>query len=436
MSIFDNIENDKIIGEKTIEKAKKIGIEKLLIFVGRDENYELNLHTNTLDLFRTTFTESISITGYIGHKRGSVAINTLNINEIEKNLEELKNIIESSLEDSANELAPFEAIKEFSDDNFEFSKEEMVYRLEELIDNVKGKYPLINLEEGLLDYERGYLHLISSNGTHFLDKSRKYSFTTVFSSRKEDKVSSFNYFTCSKKDLKKPILNWENLEFLLRQNIEQLDAKNINNKFEGSIIFTPSSAWELFSFLLDSLRDSSIIKGTSIYKDMVGQNIASDILTIIADPLSNEFVSKSFFTSDGFLTKPLKLIDNGKLNSLLLSYYGSLKTGRPRAPNYGQGFIIKGNDNLQDLIKSTSNGILMDRFSGGEVTPNGDFSGIAKNSYIIKNGQILYPVTETMVSGNYSSLFKSINGISKEHINDGFSFIPYIKSEGVIISGK
>lgn len=437
MTIFDKIENDKLLAEKIIEKAKKIGIEKIILNMGRGESHELNMHNSNMDLFRTTFVQSTSITGYIGHKKGSISINVINEKEIENQLDNLKNIINSSIDDPANELAPFEDVKDFESGNLSFSKEEMVKRFEEFILDSRKKYPILNFEEGILDYSRGYSYLINSNGTKFLDKSGKFFVSATFSSRIDENVSSFNFINYSKKDLSMPILQWEDIDLLLRQNTEQVNTKTINDKFEGTLIFTPSSVFDLIGFLIDNIKDREIISGTSIYKEKVGELVASDILTIEANPLSNEFVTNNFFTSDGFLTKPITIVENGVLKTLLLSYYGSLKTGKPRALNYGSGIIIKGdNTPLEKLIKSTSKGILLERLSGGEVSPNGDFSAVAKNSYFIKDGNIQYPIRETMVSGNFATLLKNISGISKESINDGYHIIPYIKTEGATISGK
>ncbi len=67
---------------------------------------------------------------------------------------------------------------------------------------------------------------------------------------------------------------------------------------------------------------------------------------------------------------------------------------------------------------------------------NGDFSGVAKNSYYIEDGEIKYPVSEVMVSGNLTELFQNIIEISKERINFGTSIYPYIHTSGVTISGK
>lgn len=437
MYIFENIEKDKITGSKVIKQANKIGIEKLVINIVRNESHEINVHNNIIDLFRTTFSENIYISGYINHKKGSISINSLTLSEIEKQLIDLKSIIDSSIEDDANEIPSFQDKKEFVSGNLEFSKNEMVTRFEEFINESKGKYSFIKFENATLDYSRGYSYYLTSNGTEYLDKKGRYSIMAVFSSNYDGNYSSFNYFDFSKKDLTNPILYWENIDKLLFENTEQIYSQSFSDKFEGSIIFSPQAVEELISFLFGNISDLSIISGTSIYKNSVGQKISSDILTIESDPLSDLFVTKNYHTYDGFLTEPYTIVKNGILNGLLLSYYGSLKTRQPRAKNYGTRIIVKGKTTkLDQIIKKTNKGIFLGRISGDDVSSNGDFSALAKNSFLIKNGEILFPIKETMISGNYAQLLKNISDISSEYINDGYSIYPYIKADGAIIIGN
>ena len=93
-----------------------------------------------------------------------------------------------------------------------------------------------------------------------------------------------------------------------------------------------------------------------------------------------------------------------------------------------------GDESLNDMIKSTDKGIVLCRFSGGNPSDNGDFSGVAKNSYYIENGKIKYPISETMISGNICEMFNNIISISKETIDFGNSIYPWIKFDGVTIS--
>jgi PmbA protein len=79
-------------------------------------------------------------------------------------------------------------------------------------------------------------------------------------------------------------------------------------------------------------------------------------------------------------------------------------------------------------------GIFLARFSGGSPASNGDFSGVAKNSYYIENGEIKYPISETMVSGNIREMFENLNDISSDRIDFGSCILPWISFKGITVS--
>jgi len=67
---------------------------------------------------------------------------------------------------------------------------------------------------------------------------------------------------------------------------------------------------------------------------------------------------------------------------------------------------------------------------------NGDFSGVAKNSFYVENGEIKYAITETMITSNLKDMFNNIEEISIETLNTGESVTPWMKIRGVTISGN
>ena len=76
------------------------------------------------------------------------------------------------------------------------------------------------------------------------------------------------------------------------------------------------------------------------------------------------------------------------------------------------------------------------RFSGGEPSPNGDFSGVAKNSFLIQDGKLGCAVNETMISGNLADMLKNIGGISAELVCSGSYALPWVVFRNVVISGS
>ncbi|MBD3646856.1 MAG: hypothetical protein HUJ31_05245 [Pseudomonadales bacterium] len=93
-----------------------------------------------------------------------------------------------------------------------------------------------------------------------------------------------------------------------------------------------------------------------------------------------------------------------------------------------------GEQSFDELIKGVSEGILITRFSGGRPNDRGDFSGVAKNSYYIKDGKLQYPIKETTVSGNLVDLLKSVRGVSSERVHFGGSLLPWVCVSGVTAS--
>ena len=70
-----------------------------------------------------------------------------------------------------------------------------------------------------------------------------------------------------------------------------------------------------------------------------------------------------------------------------------------------------------------------------DFTPEGHFTGVAKNSFLIKDGKIAQALTETMISGNLAQMLKSVRGISAESVNYGTCILPYAAFDGITVSG-
>ena len=143
------------------------------------------------------------------------------------------------------------------------------------------------------------------------------------------------------------------------------------------------------------------------------------------------------YTSDGRVSQDYDIIKDGRLNAFALSSYVANKTGHKAAPNASFSLIVPaGSESIRDIIAGIDRGLLVSRFSGGSPSSSGDFSGVAKNSFLIENGQIGPAVSETMISGNLAGMFEKLRGISSERVQDGSTLIPYIAVDGITISGK
>ena len=76
------------------------------------------------------------------------------------------------------------------------------------------------------------------------------------------------------------------------------------------------------------------------------------------------------------------------------------------------------------------------RFSGGAPAPSGEYSGVAKNAFLIEHGKVTCALTETMISGCVPDMLNNIRAVSSDLLKDGSVSLPYIAFDGVTISGK
>ncbi|MBC8214813.1 MAG: TldD/PmbA family protein [Candidatus Marinimicrobia bacterium] len=420
-----------------IDEIIKAGADKVSCSLSVGSKNELNVDAGELSLFRTTFNRNLSLKAIKENKKGNISLNKLDKESIDQAIVELMDITNSTKPDTANDISEFQPAKTFNLGSKEPNLDLMYSRLKEFVEFTNNKYPKVILEQAILDFSYAQTILMNSNGIDFTINKGVYGFGPMFTSKDGKNTSSFNYAGFSSIELAKSLHEYANIELLMKQSEEQITTQQIPEKFVGDVIITPECFGDFVSAFESMISDYPLISGTSIYKDKLNEQIADKKLSIHCRPVSNDIEVGYFVTSDGYETKNSTVIDKGELKTFLLGLYGSNKTGLEKAVNSGGAFVIDAGDkSLDDLIKSVKQGILMARFSGGNPSENGDFSGVAKNSYYIENGKVKFPISETMVSGNIAKMFMNIKNISSERTNDGTSIIPWIQFSGLTVSGK
>ncbi len=420
------------------ESLRKAGVDKFQCTLTEKQMYEMNLEGTEFSLIRTTTDNTLNITVIKDNRKGDIALNRVDHESIDEAIRTVIEMSSTSQQDPDYDISPKQEPQQFVTGPQEPDTDRMYELLKGYSQQVPVIFPQIKLSESILAFNQSVRHFINSNGVDFVTTKGMYSMQSVFSSKDGEKTSSFNYTGFSLKELERDLLDCGSLKNLLQQSVEHLDAKPMQGKFVGDVIITPDCLSDIIYFYVASyLGDRALITGTSLLKDKMDQEVANSKLTLSAKPVSTEIADGYFVTGDGFAAEDVTFIDKGVLKSFLLSHYGSKKTKLERAKNSGGCWVIEpGDKSFEEMVKGVERGVLVARYSGGNPSASGDFSGVAKNSYYIENGKIMYPVSETMISGNLLELFKNIKEISSERIDFGFSILPYVQAGGVTISGK
>ena len=431
------MKSDRELVKYCIDRMLQKGAEKAQCYLKFNKKHELNVDAGEMKLLRTTFDTSILLKAIINDQKGDLKINKMDKDSLDRAVDQVIELAQSSLPDKANDIADKQSPKEFTAGREKADLDLMYDRLNDFVLYEKEHYPKTMIEQSIIDFTQSNILIQNSNGVNFAGNRGLYSFSVMFTSKEGEKASSFNYSGCAMKELDKPLHEYASVDMLLKQSGEQIHTSAFPGKMIGDVIITPDCLSSFIYYITAYLYDYSLISGSSIYKDKLNEKIASESLTLHSYPRSPEIAKNYFFTRDGFEAQNMTVIDKGVLKSFLLSQYGANKTGKPKAVNSGGCYIVEpGTVGFEEMVSSIDKGLLLCRFSGGNPSDNGDFSGVAKNSYLIENGKISKPVNETMIAGNLGEMIKNIANISKEKIDYGSEIYPWIQVKGITISGK
>jgi microcin-processing peptidase 2. Unknown type peptidase. MEROPS family U62 len=180
------------------------------------------------------------------------------------------------------------------------------------------------------------------------------------------------------------------------------------------------------------LEADLVQQGQSVYKDKIGQKVASSLVSVIDDATIPGMNGSFNFDDEGVEAQRKVLIEDGYLVGYMYDRLRAMKdgvksTGNGRRQSYAHPpvvrmtntFIKSGKTNPEDIIKDTKKGILVKKMGGGQVnTITGDFVFDVMEGYIIENGQITYPIRGATLIGNGPKALEDIDAVGYD---EGFA---------------
>ncbi|GAA5177286.1 metalloprotease TldD [Modicisalibacter zincidurans] len=155
-------------------------------------------------------------------------------------------------------------------------------------------------------------------------------------------------------------------------------------------------------------------KGSSAFAGRIGQPVAARGVTVVDDATLAERRGSMSIDDEGTPGAYTPLIEDGiltgymqdKLNARLM---GMSPTGNARRESYAHmpmprmsnTYMLAGQDDPEDIVKSVRRGIYAVSFSGGQVDiTSGKFVFAASEAYLIEDGRITAPVKGATLIGN------------------------------------
>ena len=427
------------IAEMILAEAKSKGADYAHCVVRESEKREFNVDGGKFSLMRTLFDRDVAVTVLKEQRKGTVHVNRFDDEAVLAAVADALSAAESAEPDPAWQFAEGPFNGDFTEGTPECDTEALFARTKELMGDISERHPKILMEQLISEHDAYRSIYMNSNGVVSRMTAGAYTFSLMYSAHEGEKSSSFFGSDVTLAKLDRPVIECALIDRELGEIEKQIEPSPLNGKFTGTVVLAPAALSEIVlgTIFGNFVSDGCLIDGTSVWKDKLGEKVSDERLTVSLKACGEDVVIGSHLTGEGYPAEDFDLIRNGILTSFDLSQYGANKTGGKRAGcSAGNLFIPAGEKSLDDIISGIGRGILVMRFSGGAPAPSGEFSGVAKNSFLIENGKITGALAETMISGCVPEMLNNIQDISSDLLKDGSNSIPYIAFGGVTISGK
>jgi TldD protein len=204
-------------------------------------------------------------------------------------------------------------------------------------------------------------------------------------------------------------------------------------------------------------------KGVSAFSSRIGERVASELVTVVDDgTLANRRGSLNV-DDEGTPTGRTVLIERGvlqgymqdRLNARLL---GMPLTGNgrresfqhPPMPRMTNTFMLAGEEDPEDILRSVSHGLYAVAFGGGQVDiTNGKFVFSASEAYLIEDGRITAPVKGATLIGSGPEVLTRVSRVGHDlRLDEGVGTcgkdgqsvpvgvgLPTIRVDGITVGG-
>ncbi|WP_437745480.1 metallopeptidase TldD-related protein [Sorangium sp. So ce302] len=210
-----------------------------------------------------------------------------------------------------------------------------------------------------------------------------------------------------------------------RRTLRKLGARKVAT-CEAPVVFDPDVARSMLGLLGSCIMGSSIWRKSSYLVGREGTRIASDLITVVDDPLIPRAPGSRPFDGEGLLARRNVVVEQGILKTYLCDSYSGRKLKRPPTASASRGagggvgpstsnFLLQPTSTpAAEIVRSTPRGLYVTEMMGfGFNAVTGDFSRGA-SGFWIENGELAYPVSEVTISLNLDELLQRIDAVGDD----------------------
>ncbi|MEX4589250.1 metalloprotease PmbA [Haemophilus influenzae] len=365
---------------------------------------------------------ALGISVYMGQQKGNASTSDLSESAIKNAVEAALAIAKYTSPDDCTGLADKDLMA------FDAPDLELYHAADVNVD--KATELALQAEKAALEADK---RIINSNGASFNSHtgvkvygnshgmlqsylSSRYSLSCSVIGGVEDALENDYEYTISREfdKLQSPIWVGENCA---KKVVSRLNPQKLSTR-EVPVIFLNDVATGLISHFAAAISGGSLYRKSSFLLDHLGKQVLPDWFNISERPHLLRRLASTPFDSEGVRTQDREIVENGILQTYLVTSYSGKKLGMSSTGHAGgiHNWLVKPNltGGLTALLRQMGTGLLVTDVMGQGVNiVTGDYSRGA-SGFWVENGEIQYPVAEITIAGQLQDMLKNMLAVADD----------------------
>ena len=404
-----------------IETAQKAGATAE---VGVTKVSGLSVSTRLQEIENVEFTNdgALGISVYLGQQKGNASTSDLSEEAIKNTVEAALAIAKYTSPDDCTGLADKELMA--------FEAPDLALYHSANVDVEQATKLALEAEKSALEYDA---KIVNSNGASFNSHtgvrvygnthgmlqsylSSRYSLSCSVIGGELDQLENDYEYTVSREFDALSSADWVG-QNCAKKVIARLNPQKLTTR-EVPVIFLNDVATGLISHLTGAISGGSLYRKSSFLLDHLGKQVLPDWFQISERPHLLKRLASTPFDSEGVRTQDLEIVQDGVLQTYLLTSYSGRKMGMQSTGHAGgiHNWLVKPNltGGLTALLRQMGTGLLVTDVMGQGVNiVTGDYSRGAAGFWV-ENGEIQYPVAEITIAGQLQDMLKNIVAVADD----------------------
>ncbi|AGH80626.1 C69 family peptidase [Psychromonas sp. CNPT3] len=402
--------------------AKKLGADQAEVALGKSSGISVNTRLGEVENIEFNLDGAMGISVYVQNCKGSASTADLSPEAIHATVKAAIDIAKYTSKDTFAGLLDTDCLERSVLDldlyhPSALNTDELLALAKECEEFALNSDPLIVNSDGAAVNSHSSLR-VYGNSNDFLESyaSSRHSLSCVLIAQKGEEMQRDHSYT-SARDMRDLYSAQWVANDAVKRSVERLGAVKIKTQ-ETAVIFSPEVATSLFGHFVGAISGMNLYRKSTFLLDSLNQKIFPDWMNIEEKPHIIKGIASSPFDQEGGKTKDALIVQDGVLQTYLLTGYAARKLKMQSTGHSGgiHNWFVKSNCDLDlaGLFKEMGNGLFVTELMGQGVNMvTGDYSRGAAGFWI-ENGVIAYPVHEITIAGKLQDMFMDMQAIGSD----------------------